>query len=233
MKTPTFSRSAFSLIEILIVVGIIGIISSFAVPAATKMIRGSDVTRASQMLTDQLSTARQIAVSRNKQVEVRFLRFADPEQPGESVGTAASWKVRGIQLMEVTSSGVPVPIGSMQRLPNTMVINDGPFSSLFGSTSAKPLAFKAPGEIDPPMPRLPADKAKRYTFASFRFLPDGSTNLKLNENWYITMHSIADAVKLDVAPADAADAIRSINYFTVQIDPVSGATRSYRPQIGS
>lgn len=236
MNSSTRSRSAFSLIEMLMVIAIIGIIASFAVPAATKMIRGTDATRAQQMVADQLNAARQQAIARNKQIEIRFVRFADPETPGESVAEQATWKVRGIQLMEVTSSGVPVQLAPIQRLPGSMILNDGKYSSLFdasGSATQTPLRFRNTTDTDPAMPRLPKDKARKYMYAAFRFYPDGSTSLSPKGNWYFTMYSVGDAAKLGVDGGNGPDPIKSINYFTVQIDPVSGSTRSFKPQLGS
>ncbi len=125
MKSSFRPRSAFSLIEMLMVIAIIGIISSFAIPAATKMIRGTDVNRGAQMVEDQLTAARQMAIARNKQIEIRFLRFADPETPGESVAETGTWKIRGMQLMEVTGSGIPVQLAPLQRLPGSQILNDG------------------------------------------------------------------------------------------------------------
>jgi uncharacterized protein (TIGR02596 family) len=236
MKSPFRPRSAFSLIEMLMVIAIIGIIASFAIPGAMKMIRGTDVARGSQMLSDQLTAARQMAIARNKQIEIRFLRFADPETPGESVAEQGTWKIRGLQLMEVTGSGIPVQLAPIQRLPGAMMLNEGRYSSLFdatGNSQQIPLRFKNPSDLDPGMPRLPSDKARKYTYASFRFYPDGSTSLSPTGNWYMTMHSSADTARLSGAVGGGPDPIKSVNYFTLQVDPVSGSTRVYRPQLGS
>jgi uncharacterized protein (TIGR02596 family) len=200
------------------------------------MIRGTDMNRGAQMVADQLTAARQMAIARNKQIEIRFLRFADPETPGESVAEQGSWKIRGIQLMEVTGSGIPVQLAPMQRLPGSTILNDNRYSSLFdtsGDASQTPLRFKLPTDQDPGMPRLPADKARKYTYAAFRFYPDGSTSLSAKGNWYLTMHAVADTAKLSGAVGGGPDPIKSVNYFTLQVDPVSGSTRSYRPALGS
>ena len=104
-------RSAFSLIELVVVIAIIAIIATFTVPAATTILRGSALTQASQTLTDQISFARQRALSRNLAVEVRFYLYADPEAPGETVNTPTTGQYRAIQLFEVVEG--PRPIGRL------------------------------------------------------------------------------------------------------------------------
>ena len=235
MKFTRPSRSAFSLVEILVVVAIIGIIASFAVPAADKMIRGTDVTRAAQMVNDAFTTARQTAIARNKQIEMRIIRFADPELPGESVDDESTWKIRGFQLMEVTSSGIPVQLAPMQRLPGQMMMHDGKYSSLVDLNNTistqKALKFIKPTQLDPPMPRVATEKARKYTYASFRFMPDGSTTLTMTGNWFLTVISAQDMVKL-AAPSTDKDPIKTVNYFIIQVDPVNGSTRNFRPTLG-
>jgi hypothetical protein len=129
-----------------------------------------------------------------------------------------------------------VQLAPIQRLPGTMMLNEGKYSSLFdnsGNTTQTPLKFKNPSDLDPAMPRLPKDKARKYMYASFRFYPDGSTSLSPKGNWYFTMHSVADAPKLTGAAASDTDPIKTVNYFTLQVDAVSGSTRSYRPALGA
>jgi hypothetical protein len=74
---------------------------------------------------------------------------------------------------------------------------------------------------------IPGGVGRNYEYISFRFLQDGSTNLSpaggtANGNWYVTVLNAVDKGK---QPAE-------INFFTLQVDPVSGATRSYRPNAG-
>jgi len=75
---------------------------------------------------------------------------------------------------------------------------------------------------------------KNYQYLSFRFLSDGSTNLPPQakktgggggssvDTWYVTLVGLGDETK----------DINGINYFTLQIDPVSGTAKAFRPNAG-
>lgn len=233
MKQSVSLRPAgFSLIELIAVIGIIVLVAAFAVPATTTILRGSQLTQASQVVSDQLNLARQVALSKNRMVEVRFIRFGDPEQPGEDPADPTSGKFRAMQIMEINESGVPVPVGKIQLLPNAVMMNEDKLSSILDQSSSdsetpRPrLDLKKPTPRDPELPRLKIDKRK-YEYVSFRFLPDGSTNLMPSANWYLTLHSMTDRVG-----DDGGKAVPPPNFFTVQIDPISGATKAYRPSAG-
>lgn len=213
------SRRGFSLIEMVAVVAIIGIIAVFAVPAASTIIRGSQLTQASQVLTDQINLARQYALTKNRSIEVRFIRFGDPEAPGEDPQKPDTGKFRAIQLFEVLGSGAAVPISKLQRLPVTIMINSTELSTLVDETGTT-TTLTEPNEQDP---ELPGQVKRNYEYVSFRFLPDGSTNLLPTQKWYATIHAITDKVQGKTPPP---------NFFTLQIDPVSGSTKNYRPQAG-
>lgn len=207
--------SAFSLIELVVVISIIAIIATFTVPAATTILKGSAMTQASQTLTDQISFARQRALSRNLAVEVRFYLYADPESPGEMVSDSTTWQYRAIQLFEVLESGVAVPIDKPQRLPVSVVLEPNvTFSTLIKDTTQ---TEKAPVASDPSLPR---GVGTNYKYVSFRFQPDGSTNLSPTKTWFVTIRNLTDKPTSTTPPA---------NFFTLQIDPVSGAVKGFRP----
>lgn len=231
---PSQSRRGFSLIELIAVIGIIVLVATFAVPATTSIMRGSQLTQASQMLIDQISLGRQYALSKNRAVEVRFIRFADPEQPGETSGDPKTGQFRALQLMEINETGTPVPLSKMQMLPNAVVLSDTELSSMLDQEGDAKLALTnpVPGR-DPDLPRKSSAKGGSsgkvdYEFVSFRFQPDGSTNLLPSQDWFLTIHSLSDSVKLQNPQRD----VRKINFFTVQVDPISGSTRSFRPSAG-
>ncbi|MCE9608934.1 MAG: Verru_Chthon cassette protein D [Chthoniobacter sp.] len=220
-SSVTNLRAAFSLLELLVVILIIAIIARFTVPAVTGIIRGSAITQSSQMLTDQFSLARQQALSRNRAIEVRIYQYADPEVPGEAVATATTWQYRAFQMFEVVESGVAVPLAKMERLAGSVIINPSvTFSTIIagtGQTAKVPVATKDPS--------LPRGVGNNYKYVSFRFLPDGSTSLSptYSAGWFLTIHNASDKAAGSVPPA---------NFFTLQLDPVSGSSKSFRPTAG-
>lgn len=224
-------KGGFSLVELLVVCSIIALVVGFTIPAATTLIRGSQLTQAAQLITDQINLARQLALSKNRAVEVRFYRFADEESPGERVEDPTSGRYRAFQCFEITESGAAVPLNRIQRLPATVVFDKGALSTLL-NPELRGIA-KKPTQIDPELPR---NVKRNYEYQSFRFLQNGSTDLPAarpnsttEDNWFITLHSI----DLPEAMTDAKDPRGgTINFFTLQIDPLSGSTKSYRPNAG-
>lgn len=234
MHTPSLRQRAFSLIELVVVISVLAIIAAFSVPAVTSMLQGSSLTQASQLLVDQLNLARQIALSKNMIIEVRFYRYSDPDSPGEDVTNPKAGKFRAMQLFEIISSGAALPVGKFEEFPNSITLSanreapDTGISSLLDKgklTTSDEFAVKKPYFVS--LPDLPKGINKQYEFVSFTFMPDGSTTLSPTGLWFVTMHGINDRQKTKdgkVAPPD--------NFFTVQIDPVTGATKIFRPTAG-
>ena len=221
--------SAFSLIELVVVIAIIAIIATFTVPAATTILRGSAITQASQTLSDQISLARQMALSKNRAVEVRFYQYADPEAPGETLTSPTTGQWRGIQLFEVLESGVAVPLDKAQPLPISVVMNPGTtaagtLSSLIKCAAPNTPKITAAAASDPELPR---GVARKYNYVAFRFLQDGSTNLSPAQagGWFVTIHNLTP-------PVDPSATKPPANFFTLQIDPVSGSIKGFRPTAG-
>jgi uncharacterized protein (TIGR02596 family) len=228
MSTAPVRRLGFSLIELLVVCAIIGIIVGFTIGPANTMMRGSQLTQGSQLLNDQIALARQLALTRNHAMEVRFYKYADPETPGEDPKEPTTWKYRAFQVLEILENGAAIPLNKVQILPTTVVMNPGRLSSLLDETVRG--QAKKPGANDPEIPRLSAkqvNKADSYVYQSFRFRQDGSTDLPSagDAQWYVTLHGSNERLSEETINPPP-------NFFTVQVDPVSGATRSFRPTAG-
>jgi uncharacterized protein (TIGR02596 family) len=251
MKTNT-SRHAFSLVELLIVILIIGIVAGFAVPAVQGMLRSSQLNQASALLSDSMALARQTAISKNRMIEVRFYRFADNEIPGETAEDPATGHFRAFQTFEVSDAGLFAPLTKVVRFPDTIIMNPGipgggALSNILGEDRITPAQTppsmlvtktKLDAKIDPELPR---GVGRNYEYVPMRFMPDGSTNLpplgaagtSTGSNpsagglWYITVHSFAEWDKLK----KAGNTVPPPNYFTWQIDPITGSTKTYRPGV--
>ena len=208
---------AFTLLEMLVVIAIIAIISVFAIPAVASIVNGSRLNQASLTLTGQLSLARQYATTKNRAVEVRFIRCQDPEMPGGGAGAQDPDQFRAIQLLEVLEGGTTVPIGKTEFLPQAIVFSSDTRSSLLDgeTTSQTSRAPVASTDVE-----LPRGIKMNYKFVSFRFLPDGATTLAANHNWFVTVLNLNDQSMSTRLPA---------NFFITQIDPVNGITHGFRP----
>lgn len=222
------AERAFSLLELLVVIGIIALVASFVIPAASTMVRGTALNQGAQQITDRLSYARQSAITKNRPIEVRFLRYGAREVPGEDPTNAATGYYRAIQLLEVFDTGLTVSLDKIHALPQSVVMDAAGLSTILpGSTTVTiPLPVQSPTNNDVPLPGSVAGRtpiASQYQYVAFRFLPNGSTSLSPTGSWYVTL-------KVLKSPQDSPT-IPPANFFTLQIDPVSGSMKGFRPAL--
>jgi len=241
----SLSRRGFSLIELIVVIAIIAIIAGFTVPQAGQILKGSTLTQGSTILTDQIRLAREYALTKNSKVEVRFYQYGDPETPGESVTTPSSGQYRAMQIFQVltvtaTQVEAPVPLDKVQVLPQGVIMElgvansppppAGPYGAAYSTILANPNSPVVTGPQNAAqnssLAQLPRGVGYNYNYVSFRFLQDGSTTLAPTGTvWYMTLHNINDKGYLQQGGMP-------FNYFCLQIDPVVGTTKPYRPQAG-
>lgn len=211
-----FRQRAFTLIELIIVITIIGIMMVMTVPAISGALRGQKLTQAADLLRAQLAYAQLQAQKENSPMQVRFFQYADPTRPGDDE------KFRAYQLFRRsafdrndTNSGsvnknveVMEPVGPLRKLPAPLIFADSERISTLLSLQ------KTRGEV-PYRRNRPLDAQ----FVAFDFEPSGATNLGAAKQWYVTL---VDEKK--ERGAEIPD-----NFATVQIDPFTGSVRLIRP----
>lgn len=200
----TTVRAAFSMIELLVVMAIMAVLAAVAVPAVSHTLRASKLTSAGQLVVDELNLARQTAKSRNAPVEVRFYKLPDHDKP-----SAAPSIYRGMQTFLVSGASI-LPIDGPKMFPAPVVISSGTAESPFLSSNDHPEEGAFPGI------ELPG-YGDNYRYRSFTFTPGGSADLEHPDN------CLTLVLQNDKAITDGS------NYFAIQVNPISGAVRSFRP----
>ncbi len=199
----------------MVVLAVIAVLAALTAPAISSVLRGTQLTNGSQMLSDQINLARQTALSSNHNVEVRFYQFADSNVSGEQASSPATGKYRAMQAFEMLDSGAALPLGKAQRMPASIIIDSGAQLSTLLSNSQQ----KAWTAFDPQV-SLPAIGTS-YNCRAFQFLPDGSTNLSPPaSHWFLTLHSMNNGDALTSAPA---------NFFSILVDASNGHIQAFRP----
>lgn len=228
-------RSGFTLVELLAVIAVIAVVIAFAVPSINQILRGSQMSQGGQLLGDQFSYARQLAITKNRTIEFRIYRFGDPDTPGEKFDDPTTGYWRAFQLFEILDNGAALPAGEFKRMPRMVVIDPSERSTLLD-----PAIVGDPNKAKSDMtaPELPVEVngkrvGRNYEWIGFRFLPDGSTNLPLKavkssgtdkntDAWYVTV----------VAQTDLKRELKGVNFVVLQIDPVTGSQKTFRPTAG-
>lgn len=216
------SAEAFSLIEMMVVLGIVGLLLAFAAPNLFSLISSNTLTGEGTVLRNQLTYAQQIAVSKNADVEVRFFKMPDfaAAQPEEAF--------RAYQLYQYNQEGQLEPISTFFRIKAPVAVHDE-LSTLLntrsgGATSVdKAYGFDSPRADQTDAPTGEGGSMRPTPYVAFRFRPDGSTDLPYRtgnrDTWYITLVQGEGALKTDDPD----------NYLCLQVNPYNGQVSEFRP----
>jgi uncharacterized protein (TIGR02596 family) len=199
---------AFSLIELLVVISIIGILSAAAIGGLSNVARSTNLTSAAQRLGDQFALARQTAVARNLPVEVRIYKLPDFDF---TTGGATLW--RGLQLF-IKDGTNDVPASRPLFFPQRVIISE--------NAQASPLLTDLGTELTPPS-NVGAFTAANVRYKSFTIRPNGTvtaTSSVPDANWFLTVHHENDP---------KPDSIKPANFATVQINPITSKVTILRP----
>jgi len=197
-------HTAFTLVEMLVVVGIIGLLLALGTPYMVGALQANRLTTAGEEMMFKISSAQQIAMSENRSVELRLYSYSHEGGPEQIhsyqlfLQGKEGQESKAIEsATDLTTKGVAIAAGSLSPLSA---------ASNFGSGWPK----TATGE---------PWTSKNAKFVAVMFNPDGSTNINAPlRTSYLTM--VSDGDTENTSPA---------NFYTVQIDPITGRAKSYRP----
>ena len=119
-------QAGFTLIEIMLVVGIIAIISAIATPMFLSYYQGAQVRVAAEEVTTFLNQGRQLAIAQNRSICVHITTTAMHYHQG-TCGAGATWIGAGTDAL----GNVAVPAG-ITLSPTTLEVT---FNYLGGSTA--------------------------------------------------------------------------------------------------
>jgi uncharacterized protein (TIGR02596 family) len=218
MKT---SRKAFTLVEMLAVIGVIALITLAVVPQVFSTLVATKLTSAGDSLVGLVSLSRQMAVSKNRNIEMRFYSY------GENNGPASDNLVKAIVVVELPEGlaaapgggapavQIPTPLMETFYLPSGIAVARSPILS--------PILGRGTGQSRD-IERF-IRKASDATYTAIRFYPDGSTDISQPPNQsYFTVGE----ERLIVPSSGAA---LPNNFYAVQIDPLTGRARVFRPGV--
>ena len=212
---PLRHLSAFSLIELLIVIAIITVMASLMGPTLNSALRGTALTQATDKVIGVLSFAHQTALTKAQTVEVRFYSYVDPETPGDT------GQGHAIQALSIDDSGNATPLMKAQTLPQTVVMTTNSFNT---QSSASTLLGLINSSSTNSIPRV----GTKYTCASFQFYRSGATSLANSSQttnvWSVTLVNAADLL-------GAKGSTLPPNYATLVVDPFNGSLKTYRPSL--
>jgi len=200
--------NAFSLVELLLVLAIIGLLAGAMIPSLSAMLRGPSLQVGGGSIRDHLALARQYAVARNEPVEVRFFAEADE----------ADFSKFAITVPGDVEGGAPSEwLSKIQSVPESVVIDGrAEFSSLLDSAAAD-----GPYALTTSQDDMTPQELTDTTGVAFQFLPSGGTSLGDGE-WTITLRSFGRTGEEDQnRPAP--------NFLTILVNETTGQIKTFQP----
>lgn len=203
------SQCAFTLVELIVVLSIILILAALIIPTLGPMMQSYNLNRGETMMNDEFTTARQAALTRNSDVEVRF----------DKIGTASAPADLQFRAFHAILSSTSAPLDKISYLPGSIVISPNVLNStLLDYTNSNRSGLLTGQETLP-------GSSPPVAYISFLFRATGGTGLTPVTPpvgiWDVTLLQ----ENASVVPATGLPN----NYVTVQIDPVEGQVRVYRP----
>lgn len=199
-RTLRPSKSAFSLVELLVTIGVLAVLMSASLPALLNNRRSSELTQAGNLVADAVSLARQTALSKNTFVTIVVTKAAPPARQAvgllEYDGTTEQWK----------------QMGGWIRLPASASVTD--MNQALGNSKADGIA-----RLD--RLRLEGRTLAPTDYSTLLFYPDGRM-----ENGTAQTRQLSARYSTDSASASSGSLQ---NYYDVVVNASTSAFRVSRP----
>ena len=202
----------FTLVELLTVIVIMALLIVMVAPNVFQALSGTSLTTAGDLVRNKLTQAQQEAIAKNTPVEVRFYKYTDRDYSEDGD------QVRAIQLFRLQND----PVNPFVRIEEPTYLEGGVVlsSKVLTPSGELPDAMSSFTDFDSPDDEGYCTRSTNgASYWAFRFYPDGSTNLPGNRVWYYTALSALDEQREETPK----------NFYTIQIDPLTGAVRTFRP----
>ncbi len=210
---------AFSLIEMMIVLTVVGVLLAFAAPDLFSLIQSSSLSSEGSYLRNQLTQGQQLALAKNADVEMRFFEMADDSAGEQFEG------FRAYQFFQYDKTGEMIAVSRFHRI-NAPVILSKRLSTILNAQASGTAQDQRSGFISPRSgsAEIPVGNRMQTTnYISFRFRPDGATDLpnraRPDDTWFLTL----------VQGEGAADSASPDNYYCLQVNPFNGQVTEFRP----
>lgn len=227
-------RYAFTLVELLTVVGIIALLIALATPTLVDVIRSTRLSSAGDSLLNRLALAQQEAVARSKEVEVRFYKYvnSNSDRPSEPLFYA-------YQVVETPSGKDPVAISEPYYFDSGIVFDPDQQMSPLLQTVAAQQEIGTGGSGQYVFVPGSGEKGGDVEYAALRYYPDGGCRI-LNSSTPADT-AAATALAYTIPPLSQSyftlvesqyintGTVPPPNYYCIQVDAYTGKARIYRP----
>lgn len=200
---------AFTLVELITVIAVMATLMLISMPYLVGTMQANRLTAAGEGLMFRLARLQQVVATTSQPAEIRFYKF---ELEGVTGYHAFQLFAHDESTGELAALENPIYFK-----PDNLVLVEGQMSPLLN-----PSAHSSDAEEWPRAAEDEPFKSMSAQYLRIAFYPNGSTSLKapLREA-YLTL--VAETSMQEAATETPA------NYYTIQIDPVTGRAKSYRP----